>query len=1304
MKIISVSGQNLASLRKEFAIDFQKQVNASLFALVGDTGAGKSTILDAICLAIYKKVPRLPSTKKSASYTLDGGQTVRTLFGIENILSRGAKFGYAQVEFIGIGGRRFRARTSIQEKKKGFEAVHSLEVLDSCGQWTPEFEAGKNEGTAAVGLSWEQFRKVIILPQGEFRAFLSAETREKTEILEKLTNTQIYSAIDDYVRKRIGDSDQKVEKLREDEQKLAGELLTEEKLTWLRERQQEIGRQKEELRELSVRAASACRIFRELAECRSNALKARADLSSVLTEKEQAADDFSMVDLYRKTVSCRESFRDLENCKKDETDLRNREAGLNAKVTAGREKEQLAETRKNQAEEEFRHRQEEQENAGESLEKASELEDRLAALGGEIKEKNAQETAGEKKSAEAGKRLAGLAGDGDTLRRQLEELNARQEKNQGFNFLLDGGLERISGIARNIRTLLSQKAEMQKNRKSASLRLDSQRAAVEKSCGLMSGLCEKWQIPATPEGELFWKLCPEMLGAARSAAGEIRDHILALGAPVKTLAGGLADLSRCRGDIADKVLELAVYDGSSGDPLVRTGEQVRSLEWKLRELEVMLTLSRYAIDLRKGAPCPCCGATEHPRIDGLSPEELENMDSGLRADVAEKKADLEAAKIAMNKEENRKKELASSLKSLRNEEDRLSRNMSDQCSSLAAIRGALLRGLGVMADHQRILNDGAMPREIPCWSDPAENIARAADLLSFFTGSQDPRDLCGNQDAGGALTDLARLCGVISDGLSAAMENWNSQGDDARQYSALLEKVRESREDAGRLDTELKELDTRIKGLGEALQEQEAEIRCLELGSRDLLEQLTAASEGAFKKRAAELQKIRDELQNYGREKAELERKAGLNLQQFQLAQQEKSSRDGELQQCRQELRTLEEQRKEYTESHRNLFGGASSEQMRKKLQASVDKARDLAAQTGKEFLSAQKDREAAEKSLDELHARIQVAAARSDAAGKLHDEKASECLRDNPGLDREDLDRALRISEGSYHKARDTVDRITGEIAVCQEKNRDADSQLEKRTAELAAAVALLPPEAGDPVTGNVRDSFMAELKQKQELLDRDSNDTSHTLRTDLENREKLASCRKLIAESENGVSGFRRLEELFQKRGSLKNYAQSINFQCLLGHANSYIRSFTSGRYELFRVATRQNQNSDEKMSSSMEMLVTDHQSADESRSVTSLSGGEQFCVSLGLALGLSDLVTGNVTVGTMFVDEGFDTLDNSYLDNVLNCMQSAKINRQIGIISHVSAIVDGEMIPQKIRVERDPGNPAASIVKSGANNVRM
>ena len=140
---------------------------------------------------------------------------------------------------------------------------------------------------------------------------------------------------------------------------------------------------------------------------------------------------------------------------------------------------------------------------------------------------------------------------------------------------------------------------------------------------------------------------------------------------------------------------------------------------------------------------------------------------------------------------------------------------------------------------------------------------------------------------------------------------------------------------------------------------------------------------------------------------------------------------------------------------------------------------------------------------------------------------------------------------------------------------------------------------------------------------------------------------------------------------------------FDRILLRANTRLMRMTRGQYELCRRTQAQNR----QQQSGLELDVTDHYNGSQ-RSVKTLSGGEAFLASLALALGLSDEIqssAGGIQLDTMFVDEGFGSLDEASLAEAIRALSSlTEGDRLVGIISHVSELK--ERIDRQILVTKD------------------
>ena len=181
--------------------------------------------------------------------------------------------------------------------------------------------------------------------------------------------------------------------------------------------------------------------------------------------------------------------------------------------------------------------------------------------------------------------------------------------------------------------------------------------------------------------------------------------------------------------------------------------------------------------------------------------------------------------------------------------------------------------------------------------------------------------------------------------------------------------------------------------------------------------------------------------------------------------------------------------------------------------------------------------------------------------------------------------------------------------------------------------------------------------------------------------NWQKLAAAEqeyirvKALSDTANGaLSGKRKIE--------LETYIQMAYFDRILRRANLRFLTMSGGQYEL----KRQESGDNKKEKAGLELNVTDHYNGTE-RSVRTLSGGESFQAALSLALGLSDEIqsyAGGIRLDTMFVDEGFGSLDEEALEQAMRALSGlAKGDRLVGIISHVAELK--ERIEKKILVTR-------------------
>ena len=209
MRIKELKIHNIASIA-DAEIDFcsEELSSSSVILISGETGAGKSTLLDAICLALYASTPRMTS---AAHEELAGSTDNRLKFYANDnaqLLRRGAGEGFVKLIFEGNDGEDYEAVWAVQRDhkkphKKLQKPTRSLRSLTANSFYETHKKRVEEKILEITGLDYEQFCRTVMLAQGEFTKFLKSKRNEKSQILEKLTGTEIYSEIGKKIAERF---------------------------------------------------------------------------------------------------------------------------------------------------------------------------------------------------------------------------------------------------------------------------------------------------------------------------------------------------------------------------------------------------------------------------------------------------------------------------------------------------------------------------------------------------------------------------------------------------------------------------------------------------------------------------------------------------------------------------------------------------------------------------------------------------------------------------------------------------------------------------------------------------------------------------------------------------------------------------------------------------------------------------------------------------------------------------------------------------------------------------------------------
>ena len=210
MKLQKLTIHNIASI-EDAVIDFEAQplADSEVFLITGKTGSGKSTILDAICLALFANTPRLKSTQMEGN-TKDEEKDI-TIKDPRQLMRRNTGEASVTLTFTGSNGVHYEATWEVARARKKATGnlqnkTWQLKNLDQNYTIAKDAEIVAEIKTA-IGLDFNQFCRTTLLAQGEFTRFLNSKDSEKAEILEKITGVDIYSKLGKKVYELTGDKE-----------------------------------------------------------------------------------------------------------------------------------------------------------------------------------------------------------------------------------------------------------------------------------------------------------------------------------------------------------------------------------------------------------------------------------------------------------------------------------------------------------------------------------------------------------------------------------------------------------------------------------------------------------------------------------------------------------------------------------------------------------------------------------------------------------------------------------------------------------------------------------------------------------------------------------------------------------------------------------------------------------------------------------------------------------------------------------------------------------------------------------------
>ncbi|MFK0087629.1 AAA family ATPase [Pseudomonas sp. NPDC090755] len=1215
MKILAIRLKNLASLAGPFEIDFTAEplASAGLFAITGPTGAGKSTLLDALCLALFGTVPRLNNIGRETKLPEVDSDILTS--DPRTLLRRGTGSGFAEVDFVGIDGRRYRARwetNRARDKANGKlqGSRQSLHDLDS-DQLLSNQSKGEYKQLieARLGLNFEQFTRAVLLAQSEFSAFLKADDKDRSELLEKLTNTAIYSQLG---RRAYSKSKEAEEAHKALQDQAAGVMpLSEEARADLDQRynqaQERLKGEQAQLRQLELQRAW----LTELQQLQEQVRLSNDQLHSARQHSDSLQGERLNLVRLEQLAPQRHQFARQQA-------LNSQLTPLAASIQAQRQQHEALQARQQQLQTAQQHAQQalaealsRQSESAPLLRQAFAEQNSLARLSQELASCASLKQQADEACSEGQQQLASLTEQQRLTEERLVQISEQLAQSATLASLGDAWnayrdrLQQLMQLGNRLNQGRAELPGLQARAHQASAALDEQRAAI-------ALLYHEAQAEPDALAEQIG-LLGELLHKNRQQQRQV-EELSRLWHQQQDLAQRLAALRERQQD-ALKQREQLISEGLSGKNQLAAAEQALNLTRQLLERQRLArsqSVEELRAQLQDDQPCPVCGSQDHPYHQ---PEAL--LQSLGRHDQDEERNAQEQV-------------------------DGLKKQLDELRTQLGGVNGQIKEYL-----HQQEQLGEQLQGLAPS--------LQAHPLYPSLAGQDS------SQQAGWLDLQARRL----SDDISRDEQRQNALLTLQKDAARLQQQLQAAIDASQQANQHLSQQQQALASDEERLEQDLASFASLL--PADLLDDLRREPAATFMRLDQKLSQRMDLLQRHKDEQLEhTERQQ--TLDKVQLQQQARGQKQQELQQ---QYAELEHQHQGSQASLTGLIGEhASAEQWQQHLEQAVEQARQQETQAARQLQDTQAQ-------LIELATDLKARDERLSALEQEHGEvrtQIEQWRQGHPELDDSGLEQLLALDDNAVAQLRQRL--LDSEKALEQAQVLLTERQ-QRLDQHQALASLELPADALEQALETLQGQLATCEQQCAELRAEQADDQRR--------QQANQALAERIAQAYSEWQRWARLNALIGSAtgDTFRKIAQGYNLDLLVHHANAQLRQLAR-RYRLKRGG------------SLLGLLVLDTEMGDELRSVHSLSGGETFLVSLALALGLASMASSTLRIESLFIDEGFGSLDPESLQLAMDALDGLQAQgRKVAVISHVQEM--HERIPVQIQVRRQ-GNGLSSVEVSG------
>jgi len=1231
MKILAIRFKNLASLEGETEIDFTQEPlsSAGIFAITGPTGAGKSTILDALCLALYSKTPRYMQAKETGIEIYDVPGNKISQSDTRGILRDGTADGFAEVDFAATDGQSYKARWSVRRARNRAEGNLLDYVIALKNLHTNSDIPGKNtelrkEIERLVGLNFEQFTRSVLLAQGDFTAFLKAGKDEKSALLEKLTGTHIYSEIS----RRIFEKHRiETQELRDLSMQRAGiTTLTSEETDTLSKLKNEleiasIVQEKqvteftkeiswhEQLSNLQNNLTAANVIYEQVAETKTNSAEREQKLKQ--TELVQPArtfvDGLHYVEqqLTDKLPAKQELESTLEGYIKQKIDLVELLNSAGADVIS-----------KNKALEE----------AKPLLEEAKKIDIQIGERKEQVAQSEKEADSANENFLQQQKQLINRQEENDQLIIQIGKLQKWKTENIARQPIVDNhGLiaSKLVDAKKLLDTLQTVSLQVKTLQETFDFKTQEKEKLDKQLSGLQTALESALQTYEAKFVEVSVVSLTD-LNNNKLSADEAVEEMIKADAHWKLLFSSLKEHETVIRSLAENKND---FD-SKKEQLTETFQQLETTkvqrETSLKMMEKARLASTENVETLRsnlGAedPCPVCGSIEHPYVSN-NPQ----FDH-LLAELETTHQEHEIAYINCFSTHN---------------------TLNSNCDQLQKII--------VKQEIELKLKEEALQGLKKTWTT--------------FSIHQESTKLMDEEKAGWLLQRLNEKR-VLQKSLQEQIQSYHEQKQQLEDQKKLLDK---STKQIAEITNTRKDTDRTLQSLLEQLKQNADEQDKVNSDLNKIRETMLPifSSDGWFdqwkKNSETFVQRINDFVKEWKSNTVELDEIS----KQHEILTAAIRGMEEQLQRALSESEkkkvnflALDKQFRDLIQKRKTFFNGEAAANIEMSFKQSIETAQQTLdhrkIENDKLLNSITRittQKEQAEKDISQLEKQ------KSTYHEKIQHWLLTYNIQNDYTLDELELIKLLALSaewmEAEKFALRYIYDAVTKAKSVLDERQTLLQQHKQQRLSEKEKEELI---------------ELMNQAKAVLQQTTKDKTEIEFQLKQDETNKEKIGTLLKTIETKSLVVENWAKLNDIIGSADGKKfrQVAQEYTLDVLLSYANVHLEML-SKRYLLQRIP------------GTLGLQILDLDMGNEVRTVYSLSGGESFLVSLALALGLASLSSSRMQVESLFIDEGFGSLDPNTLNIAMDALERLhNQGRKVGVISHVQEMT--ERIPVQIKVSK-------------------